>query len=292
MNNAKTKKFISYCPVDFEDIILSAAFSDIEKGFYIDVGANDPLVRSVTKHFYDNGWSGMNIEPLKTEYELLCKYRPKDINLNIGIADKKGTLEFYIEGAGTTCSQDIIDKHKDKNSLRKESIPVERLADVLDKHINKSKDIHFCKIDVEGFERSVLEGMDFEKHRPFLFCIEATYPGTYISSCHLWEDIFINNDYAVVFSYGVNRYYADKKGKYYNSILANLNAKAPIPASNENKMPFIRKIKRALTESLRFFWRLLPKWFRIKLILPIRLKLQCRKLLKKLNLNYEVTIIS
>ena len=90
MNNKRKGKFITYCGGDFEDIIIAKAFDGIKKGFYIDVGANHPVERNVTKHFYDNGWNGINIEPLKKEYELLAGERSNDINLNMGLADKKG----------------------------------------------------------------------------------------------------------------------------------------------------------------------------------------------------------
>ena len=46
-----------------EDIQLYRALKEIKNGFYIDVGANHPLDHSVTKLFYEKGWSGINIEP-------------------------------------------------------------------------------------------------------------------------------------------------------------------------------------------------------------------------------------
>ena len=48
---------------NFEDVMLWRALKDVENGFYIDVGANHPAIDSVTKLFYENGWSGINIEP-------------------------------------------------------------------------------------------------------------------------------------------------------------------------------------------------------------------------------------
>ena len=50
---------------EYEDIILYAIIGDVSDGFYIDVGAYDPVDISVTKYFYDKGWHGINIEPLK-----------------------------------------------------------------------------------------------------------------------------------------------------------------------------------------------------------------------------------
>jgi hypothetical protein len=44
-----------------EDVILDHALRGVKHGFYIDVGAQDPVVDSVTKAFYEGGWRGINI---------------------------------------------------------------------------------------------------------------------------------------------------------------------------------------------------------------------------------------
>ena len=71
--------------------------------------------------------------------------------------------------------------------------------------------IHFCKIDVEGRERDVLLGYDFENYRPKVFCIESTKPDTLIFSYDEWEDILLKNDYSYAFQYMINRYYIDNR---------------------------------------------------------------------------------
>ena len=43
----------------------------LNKGFYIDLGEFGPQKTSTTKYFYLKGWSGINIEPLRKEYENL-----------------------------------------------------------------------------------------------------------------------------------------------------------------------------------------------------------------------------
>jgi hypothetical protein len=92
-------------------------------------------------------------------------------------------------------------------------LPVRKLADILREHAGgyENKTIHFCKIDVEGFERSVLEGMDFNVHRPWIMLLESTVPGTSAPSHAEWEDLLIGNGYAFAHSYGINRYYVDTR---------------------------------------------------------------------------------
>ena len=79
-----------------EDYILANIFSDVEKGFYVDVGAYDPDELSVTKYFYQKGWRGINFEPLTKYHERLKKKRPEDININKAVSDKVGTLSLYV----------------------------------------------------------------------------------------------------------------------------------------------------------------------------------------------------
>ena len=54
--------FISYAQ-NMEDVLLWRALHDVQAGFYIDVGAADPRLDSVTMAFYERGWHGINIDP-------------------------------------------------------------------------------------------------------------------------------------------------------------------------------------------------------------------------------------
>lgn len=72
-----TMTFISYAQ-NFEDVRLWRALNSFECGFYIDVGATDPAHDSVTKAFYDHGWSGINVEPMQNYYDALRQQRPRD----------------------------------------------------------------------------------------------------------------------------------------------------------------------------------------------------------------------
>ncbi len=71
----------------------------------------------------------------------------------------------------------------------------------------EDKDISFLKIDVEGMERDVLLGMDFENYRPKILVIESTLPCTEIANYEEWEDIVLTSNYHFAYMHGVNRYY-------------------------------------------------------------------------------------
>ncbi|MEM1062808.1 MAG: FkbM family methyltransferase, partial [Planctomycetota bacterium] len=72
--------FVSYAQ-NLEDVMLDRALKNIEAGFYIDVGACDADIDSVTKAFYDRGWSGINIEAVPELAEKLTLARPRDVTL-------------------------------------------------------------------------------------------------------------------------------------------------------------------------------------------------------------------
>ncbi len=83
------------------------------------------------------------------------------------------------------------------------------MENVCKKYVPKGKKIEFCKIDVEGGERDVLLGYDFNNYRPKVFCLESTKPITNSPSHHEWEDILIKNNYSFVYQYAINRFYVD-----------------------------------------------------------------------------------
>jgi len=190
----------------YEDLILFCIFYDIEKGFYIDIGANDPDSLSVTKAFYLEGWKGINIEPLPEKFNFLLQKRPNDINLQIAVGKKKENSILYLQGFGSTLKQDFSGN---KNTTI--NIKIDTMLNVCKEFIKTDIDINFCKIDVEGWEKNVLLGFDFDNCRPQVFVIESTFPGTYIP-CHAsWEYLLLSNDYSFVYQYEINRFYVDNK---------------------------------------------------------------------------------
>ncbi len=200
--------FVSYAQ-NMEDIMLWRALKGIDQGFYIDVGANDPTQDSVTKAFYTRGWRGINIEPVSQWFEKLESERPRDINLQMAVGSGKGELKFYeIPDTGlSTTDKAIAVRHKAEGgySIIERKVPVKALSEICsDYHLAP---IHFLKVDVEGAEKPVLEGMDFSKIRPWIIVIESVCPNTQIEDYKDWEPILLASDYKYVYFDGLNRYY-------------------------------------------------------------------------------------
>jgi FkbM family methyltransferase len=198
----ETEKFISYAQ-NFEDIRLWRALKFFENGFYIDVGANSPSVDSVTRAFYERGWSGINIDPVQAFYDELCRHRPNDINLQCAAGETEETLTLYdIPGTGlSTLDADIAKGHQESgHEVQSKTVPCRTLASICQEHVQGP--IHFLKIDVEGHEEPVLRGMDFTKWRPWILLIEAPFD-THPS----WEKIVTDAAYRFVQYDGLNRFY-------------------------------------------------------------------------------------
>ena len=105
--------FISYAQ-NYEDVMLWRALQEVKHGFYVDVGAADPEEWSVTRAFYDRGWSGINVEPLDEYFDKLSHARPRDTNLKVAVAREAGVRTLHtIAGSGlSTFNPRIAARHK------------------------------------------------------------------------------------------------------------------------------------------------------------------------------------
>ena len=205
--------FISYAQ-NFEDVLLNRVFKDKIKGFYIDVGAFHPIADSVTKAFYDLGWSGINIEPIKEGYNLFEQERRRDINLNIALSNSDGNLEFFQvvgQAGNSTLNKEIADKIAQEKGLElsRYTVSVKTLAEVCKEYV--AQNIDFLKIDVEGVEEEVILGGNWEIFRPTILVIETTLPNTNIR-CKNNIPIFLRGKgYQQVFFDGINDYYISEE---------------------------------------------------------------------------------
>jgi FkbM family methyltransferase len=192
-----------------EDILLYRCFRDVATGFYVDVGAFHPEIASVTKLFYDKGWSGINIEPGKGIAALQAA-RPRDVNLAVAISDHSGEANFYEhpnDPGSSTLSPEVppvIAERAGNRQLRRVSLLT--LTQVLDAHA-PTRHLHFLKVDAEGAETAVMAGLDLKRYRPEVILIESTEPYSTIRSTEPWNDILAAADYRLAYFDGINDFW-------------------------------------------------------------------------------------
>lgn len=212
--------FISYAQ-NFEDVLLWRALGHIKRGFYIDVGANDPVEHSVTKAFYDAGWRGINVEPLPAFHQEFLQQRPRDINLAVAAGSTEGSLTLYdipLVNGWASPDPEVAEAHRAEGfEVSEMTVPVRTLAGICAEHA--AGDIHFLKVDVEGFEGEVLRGMDFERWRPWVLVIEATLPNSRVTNHASWEHLVTGHRYHYAHFDGLNRYYVAEEHKELLEVL-------------------------------------------------------------------------
>lgn len=163
-----------------EDLLLRSFIENAESkpGFYVDIGAFHPVQASNTKYFYDHGWRGINIEANPKSAALFAKMRPRDINLNIGVSNENGSMDFYFFGAEHSINTfnknqaEAFSQHFQLPIKEVISMEVRHINEVLQENIPSGQEIDFISIDIEGMERKILEAIDFKMFQPKHILIE------------------------------------------------------------------------------------------------------------------------
>jgi len=205
----------------YEDYILSNIFDEVDKGFYVDVGANNPNHLNATLYFHKKGWKGMNFEPQPGFHEIFLKDRSEDINIQKAVADKIGTATFYVPSALSPIAT-LDSKIKDtSHAATTKEIIVEVTTLTKEFTDHNIHDIDFLKIDVEGFEDKVIAGLDLQKFRPKVIVLEYISP-TQKQGYLLFEPKLLENNYILGADDWLNRYYYRKEnpelGKKFKAI--------------------------------------------------------------------------
>ncbi|MDR2112592.1 MAG: FkbM family methyltransferase [Candidatus Accumulibacter sp.] len=172
-------------PVNFhgqsgEDILLRL-FMDKGagyRGFYVDIGAFHPVNLSNTNYFYGNGWNGMNIDANPSAIKEFNRLRTRDINIESGVSDEHGELEYYYFGDESSINS--FSRKQAEEFVSKFGTPIRKIMkikvlpinDILHDNLPAGQHIDFITLDVEGFEMRILKSLDFEKYSPDYFLVE------------------------------------------------------------------------------------------------------------------------
>jgi FkbM family methyltransferase len=156
-----------------EDLLVEQFMMEkgVSAGFYVDVGAHHPRRFSNTRIFHMRGWRGVNIDAAPGSMEAFRRERPNDVNLEVAVDETPGTREFFIfnDPALNTCDPERVGFLTRNTSYRVSAVhkvEVQRLDDILSRHLPAGVRIDFLNIDVEGLDLAVARSNDWERFRP------------------------------------------------------------------------------------------------------------------------------
>lgn len=131
---------------------LVREFFESQRGYFVDVGANDPTDWSQTFHLEQLGWDGVLIEPQPDLAEALRRSRKARVYAVACSAPENAgqSMPLKLAGAYSTLNPALRVAHA--NIAGSVDVPVRTLDEVLDEARAPSP-IDFLSIDVEGHER-------------------------------------------------------------------------------------------------------------------------------------------
>lgn len=185
------------CNNVFLDSKLDELFGQKENGFFIELGANNGLLQSNTAFLEKNrNWNGILIEPNVQNFEFCIKNRPNSICYNYAcVADNYS--HNFIYGDFNLPHNDNISLMSSVNGVRLQNntnniaVQAATLTDILDRQPLPKIDL--LSLDVEGYEYSVLKGLNFKKYKPTYLLIEV-----YDFDFDEIVNYLINNNYHLV----------------------------------------------------------------------------------------------
>lgn len=160
-----------YC----EDALLFRAFAPGRRGYYVDVGAYDPVDGSNTYKLYRRGWRGLTIEPDPGAAWAFKALRPRDRHLTMGVSAAPATLRYHQFEIGTLNTTDAERAQALAASGFKpigvRDIACEPLSAILEAHA-PGLQVDVLNVDCEGADLAVLQSLDFNRQRPTIVIVE------------------------------------------------------------------------------------------------------------------------
>jgi FkbM family methyltransferase len=170
-------------------------------GFFIEAGGNDGFSQSNTYYLEAKlGWRGILIEPVHELASLARRFRGCEIcECALGSPDMIGqkiTLSFSDLRSSVESNEPVRWNGIFGPNPRTASAEIRTLSDVIAQY--GDPDVDLLCLDVEGFEMSVLRGLDLTRHVPEWLLIETerfSEVDAYLSAKYALRDQLSHHDY-------------------------------------------------------------------------------------------------
>jgi FkbM family methyltransferase len=159
-----------------ETALVRQFFAGSERGFFVEVGANEPRERSQTWHLEQAGWDGILVEPQPELADELRRARRAKVFAVACSSPQNAGKTMPLHVAGPLSSLDRGGMAAGAAPERVIDVPIRTLDDIL-AEAQAPSPIDFLSIDVEGHELDVLHGFDLARWRPRLILLEDHVTG-------------------------------------------------------------------------------------------------------------------
>lgn len=146
-------------------MVAQSLLRGIKNGVYVDVGCADPILYSVTYHFYKKGWQGLAIDPNPSMAGRYTVLRPRDTFINVGVGLSKDSLEYHAFNDETYNTFDkseasrYLRERKNVRLISKKLVSIRPLTEILKEQMVSKVD--FLNVDVQGLDLEVLKSHDW-----------------------------------------------------------------------------------------------------------------------------------
>jgi FkbM family methyltransferase len=176
-------------------------------GFFVDVGANDPVLDSQSQHLEARGWTGLLVEPDPDCCELLRRNRSGTVIEMACSSPENAGKQLQLNRAGPHST--LEDQPIALGAVVRSTVLVccETLDAMLREH-GAPVGFDLLSIDIEGHELTALSGFDFDHWQPRLVLIEDHV------THHLKHALMRSNGYQLLLRTGLNSWYVPAKASY------------------------------------------------------------------------------
>jgi len=160
-----------------EEWVIRDFFNDRRDGVFVDVGAHH--YRKFSKTYYletELGWSGLAVEPQEVFAAEYATYRPRTKFLPFFVSDvsNEQARMYVLRFNRTVTSGDRAFVEQFGSNPEEQTATTITLNDLF--AAERVQRIDFLNIDIELWEPKALAGLDLDRYRPELVCIEALAP--------------------------------------------------------------------------------------------------------------------
>jgi FkbM family methyltransferase len=201
-----------------ESNLVREFFGNKKNGFYVDIGANDPIHESQTFHLDEMGWSGLLVEPLPQYQGFLKEKRTGKV---IGFAcsspeNHNKVLQLTDNDGHSTLQQEWFESRNKNRVIKNIDVVCKTLDSILEEN-EVHPDFDFISIDIEGHEMEMLKGFDIFKWHPKLILMED-----HVLS-HQKHNYIVSRGYKIILRTGLNSWYVPKSSNYQLTLKAKLS---------------------------------------------------------------------